>query len=79
MLEQSDTPSEQDGYQIDVYLVEEIRSDPPLRDAHGAHSHVLVASDRFRLLDDAFDTIGDERERRSFVDLFFNDSPICHP
>jgi hypothetical protein len=53
-----------------VYLVEESRLDALLRDARGAHGDVLVARDRFRLLDGAFDAVRDERERRSFVDPF---------
>src|SRR5919206_2901013 len=73
MLEQSDTVPEQDGRQVDVYLVKKSRSDALLRDAHGPNSDVLVARDHFRLLYGAFDAVRDERERRSFVDPFLWD------
>jgi hypothetical protein len=53
-----------------MYLVKKPRPDALLRDAGGAHSDVLVARDRFRLLDDALDALRDERERRSLVDPF---------
>src|SRR5919112_1235690 len=73
MLEQSDTPSEQDGHQIDVYLVKKSGPYRLLRDASRAYSDVLVLRDRFRLLDGALDAIRDERERRSFVGPFLGD------
>src|SRR5918997_4274003 len=73
MVEQPDAPSEQDGHQVYVYLVEQPRPDALLRDASGAHGDVLVARDRFRLLDGAFDAVRDERERRSFVNPFSGD------
>jgi hypothetical protein len=53
VIKQRNTSSEQDGYQVDVYLVEESRPDALLRDAGGAHGDVLVVRDRFRLLDGA--------------------------
>src|SRR5215211_7303014 len=68
VVEQADAAAEQDGYQVDVDLVEESRPDALLHDARGAHADVLVAGDRFRLLEGAFQAVGDEGERRSFVD-----------
>ena len=62
MVEQPDTVPEQDGYQVDVYLVKKPRFDALLRDARGADSDALVARDRFRLLYGAFDAVSDERE-----------------
>src|ERR687897_1806470 len=73
MVEQPNTPSEQDGHQVDVYLVEESRPYALLRDARGAHGHVLSTRGRFRLLDRAGDAVRDKRERRSFVDPFLWD------
>ena len=70
VVEQSDAVPEQDGHQVYVYLVEEARSDPLLRDAGGAYTDGLVACYRFRLLYGAFDAVRDERERRSFVNPF---------
>ncbi len=51
MLEQSDTPSEQDGHQVDMYLVKQSGLDALLHDASGSYGDVLVARDRFRLFD----------------------------
>jgi hypothetical protein len=74
MLEQSDTPSEQDGHQVDVYLVEQLSLDTLLRDIRGSYGDVvLVTCDRSCLLDGALDTIRNERERRSFVDPSLGD------
>src|SRR5919199_4117833 len=56
-----------------MYLVKKSRSDALPGDARGAHSDVLVARGRFRLLYGAFDAVRDERERRSFVDPFLWD------
>jgi hypothetical protein len=70
MLEQSNAVPEQDGHQVYVYLVKKSGPDALLRDTGGAHSDVLVACDRSRLLYGAFDTVRDEGERRSFVDPF---------
>src|SRR6266516_8066586 len=68
VVEQADAAPEQDGHQVDVDLVEESRSDALLHDARGAHADVLVASDRFGLREGALQSVGDERERRSFID-----------
>src|SRR5215207_6415505 len=73
VLEQPNTSSEQYGRQVDVYLVEQPRPDALLRDARGAHGHVLVGRDRFRLLDGALNAVADEREWWSFVDPFLRD------
>src|SRR5215210_1251316 len=73
MLEQSDSPSEQDGHQVDVYLVKQSGSYALLRDTSGAYSDVLVLCDRSCLLDGALDTVRNEGERRSFVDPFSGD------
>jgi hypothetical protein len=62
VLEQSNTPSEQDGHQVYVYLVKKSRPDALLRDTSGAHGDVLVACDCFRLPYGAFDAVRDERE-----------------
>jgi hypothetical protein len=70
VVEQSDAVAEQDGHQVHVYLVEQSSPDALLGDAGGAHGDVLVARDRSRLLDGAFDAVRDERERRSLVDPF---------
>jgi hypothetical protein len=70
MVEQPNTASEQDGHQVDVYLVEESRPYALLRNAGGTHGDVLVARDRFRLFNCAFDAVRDERVRRSFVGPF---------
>ncbi len=53
VVEQSDAVPEQDGHQVYVYLVKKSRPDALLRDAGGAHGDVLLARDRFRLLDGA--------------------------
>src|SRR6266487_3229674 len=50
-----------------MYLVEESCFDALLHDARGTHTDVLVACDRLRLLYGAFESVRDERERRSFV------------
>jgi nucleotide-binding universal stress UspA family protein len=63
VVEQADAAAEQHGYQVDVDLVEESRSDALLHDAGGAHADVLVAGDRFGLLEGAFESVGDEGER----------------
>src|SRR5512133_3535777 len=68
VVEQSDAAPEQDGHQIDVDLVQESRSEALLHDARSAHADVLVAGDRFGLLEGALESVGDERERRPFVD-----------
>ena len=73
MLEQSNTPSEQDGRQVDVYLVKQSGSYALLGDASGAYGDILVLCDRSCLLDGALDAVGDEREGRSFVDPFLGD------
>ena len=58
-VEQSDAAPEQDGHQVDVDLVQESRSDALLHDARGTHADVLVARDRLRLLQGAFQAVGD--------------------
>src|SRR5215216_630965 len=73
MLEQSNTPSEQDGHKIYVYLVKNSCPEALLHDARRPHRHVLLTRNRFRLLHGALDTLRDERERRSFVDPFLWD------
>src|SRR5215203_928893 len=73
MLEQSDTPSEQDGHQVDMYLVEKSGPYALLRDARGAYGDVLFPCDRTCLLDGALDAVRDEGEGRSFVDPLFGD------
>ena len=69
VVEQPDAVPEQDRHQVDVYLVEEPRSDALLHEARADHADVLVACDRFRLLYGAFEAVRDERERRSFGNL----------
>src|ERR671921_2850037 len=66
VVEQPDAVPEQDRHQVDVYLVEESRSDALLHEARADHADVLVACDRFRLLYGTFEAVRDERERRSF-------------
>src|SRR5215218_6187799 len=73
VVEQPDALSKQDMHKVYVYLVKKSRPDALLHDAGGTHSDVLVARDRIRLLDGAFDTVRDERERRSFVDPLLGD------
>src|SRR5215216_6540017 len=73
MLEQSNTPSEQDGHKIYVYLVKNSCPEALLHDARRPHRHVLLTRNRFRLLHGALDTLRDERERRSLVDPFLWD------
>jgi hypothetical protein len=68
VVEQSDAAPEQNGHQVDVELVQESRADALLHDARGAHADILIAGDRFRLLQGAFQAVGDKRERRSFID-----------
>ena len=70
-----DTPSEQDGHQVDMYFVEQSGLDGLLRDTSGAYGDVLILRDRSCLLDDALDAVRDERERRSFVDSFLGAKP----
>jgi hypothetical protein len=72
-VEQPDAVPEHDGRQVYVYLVEEPRPNTLLHDAGGPHGDVLVARDRFRLLNGALDAVHDERERRSFVDPSLRD------
>ncbi len=50
VVEQPDAVTQQDGHQVDVYLVEDSRSDALLHEARAHHADVLVACDRFRLL-----------------------------
>jgi hypothetical protein len=66
VVEQPDAVPEQDRHQVDVYLVEESRSDTLLHEARADHADVLVACYRFRLLYGAFEAVRNERERRSF-------------
>jgi hypothetical protein len=73
MVEQRNAAPEQDVHQVDMYLVEEPCFDALLHDARGTHADVLVACDRLRLLYGAFESVRDERERRSFVDLLLWD------
>src|SRR5215217_1853091 len=68
VVEQADAAPEQDRHQVEVDLVQESRSDALLHDARGPHTDVLVPGDRLRLLEGAFQSVGDEREWRSFVD-----------
>src|SRR5438876_12351229 len=51
-----------------MYLVEEPCFEALLHDARGTHADVVVACDRLCLLYGAFESVRDERERRSFVD-----------
>jgi hypothetical protein len=73
VVKQSDTPSEQNGNQVDVYLVEQSGPYALLRDASGAYGDVLVLRDRSCLFDGALYAVRDERKRRSFVDPFLGD------
>jgi hypothetical protein len=73
VVEKPDAFSEQDGHQVDAYLVDLPGLDALLRNFGAAHADGLVASDRFRLLDGAFDAVRDEGERRCFVNPFFWD------
>ena len=50
VAEQPDAVPQQDGHQVEVYLVEESRSDALLHEACADHADVLVACDRFRSL-----------------------------
>src|SRR6476620_11798945 len=67
VVEQSDAVPEQDRHQIEVYLVEKSRSDALLHQVRTDYADVLVTCDRFRLRDSVFETVRNERERRSFV------------
>jgi hypothetical protein len=60
VVEQADAASEQDGHQVDVDLVQEPRPEALLHDAGGAHAHVLIAGNRFGLLEGAFQAVGDD-------------------
>jgi hypothetical protein len=64
MVEQSNTVLQQDGRQVDVHFVKESRLDALLCDTGGAYTGFL------RLFNRAFDSVRNERERRSFVDPF---------
>src|SRR3954469_2213818 len=68
MVEQRNAAPEQDVHQVHMDLVEEPCFDALLHDARGTHADVLVACDRLRLLYGAFESVRDERKRRSFVD-----------
>src|SRR5919112_2455391 len=70
VLEQPDAVPEQDGHQVNVYLVEKAGPDALLHDARGAYGDVLLARGRSRLLYGALDAVRDERERRPLVDPF---------
>ena len=50
VVEQPDATPEQDGHHVDVYLVEDSRSDALLHEARADHADVLIACDLFRLL-----------------------------
>src|SRR5215210_7316449 len=76
MVEQPDAVPEQDGHQVDVYLVEQTRPDALLHDARRAHGDVLVGRDFSGLIDGALHAVRDERERRSFVDPFLRGLPV---
>src|SRR3712207_3391750 len=73
VLEQPDAVPEQDGRQVDVYLVEEPRPEALLREACGANGDVPVSRYLLRLLDGALDAVRDERERGPLVDPFLRD------
>ena len=62
-VEQPDAIPEQDGHQIEVYLVEESRSDALLHQVRTDHADVLVTGDSFRLRYSAFEAIRDEGKR----------------
>src|SRR5215211_9179668 len=68
VVEQADAAPEQDRHQVDVDLVQESCPEALLHDAGGAHADVLVAGNRLRLLQGAFEAVGDEGERRSVID-----------
>jgi len=66
-------------YQVYVYLIEEPGLDALLHDARGTHADVLVTCNRLRLVQGAFESVGDERERRSFVDPVLWSVPTRDP
>jgi hypothetical protein len=68
MVEQGDAAPEQDVYQVHVYLIEQPSFDAVLYDARSTHADILVARDRLRLLQGAFESVRHKREGRSFVD-----------
>src|SRR4029450_5278459 len=78
VVEQADAAPEQDGYQVDVDLVQESRSDALLHDAGGAQADVLVAGHPLGLPEGAFEAVGDEGERRSFIDPRWWDRAADH-
>jgi len=65
VVEQADTVAEQDGHQMNPYLVQQSRSDVLLSHVRAAHHiDVLLTGHRFRLFESAFDAIGHEGEGR---------------
>src|SRR5215207_6164933 len=70
VVEQSDTCTEQDRRKIDVNFVKQARFDALLRDTRARYGNILVPCGLLCLTNGAFNTIGDEGERRSFLEPF---------
>jgi hypothetical protein len=78
VVEQSDTTTEQDGHQVDMDFVKQSGLEALLGDAGGAYRDTLVPCNLPGLLNGAFYAVGDESERRSFLDPFLRNGMGNH-
>src|SRR5258706_14129445 len=74
MVEQSDARAEQDGHQVDMDFLKQSGFEALLHNRRGGYRDTLVACNRFCLFNGAFNTVGDEGERPSFLDPFWRGS-----
>ena len=68
VVEQSDTVTQQDGREIDVDFVEQPGLDALLCDTRAAYGDIRAPCCFLCLANGAFNTVGDEGERRSFLE-----------
>lgn len=73
MLEQWDTLSKQDGCQVDINLVDKTSLEALLQDIRAKYVDILIPCDSLGLANGAFNAVGDERERRAWLDPFLWD------
>ena len=67
VVEQADTPTEQDGQQVDLYYVKQPGRDALLHDARAADGDSLVPRGLLCLANGTFSAICDEGEGRAFT------------
>ena len=73
VVEQSDTVTEQDGHQVDLYFVKQLGLEALLHDIRARYGDILVPCGFLCLTNGTFNAICDEGEGRSFLDPFLWD------